>query len=126
MAGPNWKLEDDYKTVTVTFPTKPAVALKLSVSDVEEMLKNLGKFRAAMKPEIPKDYALGQKVTAIRDPAWKTEADLMSGGSLLHMRDPHFGWLHYMIPKEEAKKLVGYLQTQVETPPHAPKPSGIN
>ena len=29
MEGPNWKLDDDLRTVTVTFPTDPPVALKL-------------------------------------------------------------------------------------------------
>jgi len=38
MTGPNWNLDDDLQTITVTFPTDPPVALKLDSKGVEEML----------------------------------------------------------------------------------------
>jgi hypothetical protein len=117
MPGPHWKMDDDLKTVTVTFPTEPPVSLTLDVAAIEEMLKFLGIFRAGLAPEIPMWFALGQTVEAIPDPAWITEADAMLGNSLLHIRDPRYGWLHYMIPRAEARKLAGYLQMQVDTPP---------
>jgi hypothetical protein len=117
MTGPNWKLEDDYKTVTVTFPSVPNVALKLDAAGIEEMQKNLGTLRAAMKPEVSKTFALGQGVHAVPDPIWMTEPDVMLGNSLLHIRDPRFGWLHYLIPKNEARKLAEYLQNQADAPP---------
>ncbi len=116
MIGPNWKLEDDLKTVTVTFPTNPPVALKLNVSEVEDMLKNLGMFRSGMQPEAPKTFAMGQKVSAVPDPIWVTEPDLMLGNSLLHLRDPRFGWLHYLLPRDEARKLGNYLLQQADAP----------
>lgn len=117
MTGPNWKLNDDLKTVTLTFPTNPPVALRLDVSQVEDVLKNLGEFRASMAPEVPQTYAMGQKVGAVSNPAWVTEPDLMVGDSLLHIRDPRYGWLHYLIPREEARKLATFLQNQVEAEP---------
>ena len=120
MSGPNWKLEDDYKTVTVTFPTYPPVALQLDAAGVEDLLSNLGKFRGAMKPEIAPKFAMGQKVSAIPDPVWVTEPDAMHGHSLLHLRDPRFGWLHYLLPPHEAQKLGQLLQTQAASPPQAP------
>lgn len=116
MTGPNWKLENDYKTVTVTFPTNPPVALQLDANAVEDMLRNLGRFRGSMKPEVPSTYAMGQKVIATNNPTWVTEPDALLGNSLLHVRDPHYGWLHYLIPREESKKLATFLQRQVETP----------
>ena len=47
MNGLNWKLEDDLKTVTVTFLSDPPVALQLNTVEVDAMLKNLGDFRSA-------------------------------------------------------------------------------
>jgi hypothetical protein len=117
MTGPNWKLEDDYEHVTLTLPTEPPTAIVFSTETIQEMLQNVGEFRGHMKPEIPKTYALGQKVVAIPDPAWATEPDLLMGNTLLHVRDPRYGWLHYMIPREEVRKLVGYLQAQLDAPP---------
>jgi hypothetical protein len=118
MSGPNWKLDEDGKSVTLTFPTEPPVAFKLDHLQVDDLLRNLGIFRGSMKPEVPTEYALGQKVEAVPNPAWSTEPDLMMGDSLLHIRDPRFGWLHYLIPKGEAKKLAGFLQNQANAPPN--------
>jgi hypothetical protein len=126
MDGLNWNLEDDYQTVTVTFPTDPIVQLKLNVGDVENMLKELGRFRGFMKPEIAPQFPMGQKVEAVPDPAWVTEPDLLAGNSLLHLRDPRYGWLHYLLPREGAEKLAGFLQKQADAPPLGPSQSKPN
>jgi hypothetical protein len=104
MSGPNWKLEDS-QTLTITFPSPPPVAIQWKAPMVDEHLQTLGKLRAGMRPEIPKTFAPGQLVGAVSDPAWVTEPDAMLGRTLLHIRDPRFGWLHYLIPKEKARKL---------------------
>jgi hypothetical protein len=124
--GPNWHLDDDRKTVTITFPTNPPVALKLDARAVDDVLNNLGAFRAAMTPEVPRDHSLGQRVAAVPNPLWQTEPEMMLGDSLLHLRDPRFGWLDYMIPREEARKLAGFLLRQADNPPPAPRPSAAN
>ncbi|MDP3553080.1 hypothetical protein [Methylocystis sp.] len=116
MESPNWKLEDDLKTVTLTFPSSPPVALRLSTTDVDDLLRNLGLFRGAMKPEIADKFDLGQKVEAVPDPKWVTEPDILRGDSLLHIRDPRFGWLHYLLPKAEAEKLANYFLVQIALP----------
>ena len=121
MSGPNWNLDDDSKTVTVTFPTNPPVALKLDAANVEDLLKNLGDLRALMTPAVASDYAPGQLVGVIPDLKWMTEPEIMMGASLLHFRDPRYGWLHYLIPPEEARKLAGFLNAQVDTVPQVPR-----
>ncbi len=126
MDGLNWKLEDDLKTVTVTFPTNPPVALQLDAAGVDDLLLHLGEFRASMMPEFGRVFATGQKVGAVPDPVWATEPDMMQGHSLLHLRDPRFGWLHYLLPPHEAEKLGRILQTQVAIRPHSPPLSKAN
>lgn len=120
MAGPNWKLHDDLKTVTITFPTKPVVVLKIDTAELEKMLQALGQFRAMMQPEIEKRWPLGSMSQAIPDPAWATEPDQMYGASLLHLRDPRYGWLHYLLPPHEARKLGELLIAQADIPPPGP------
>lgn len=110
MVGPNWRLEDDFEHVILTFPTNPPTEITFTTQQLEDALKNLGIFRSNMKPEIAKTYAVGQVVKAVPNPAWVTEPDLLLGNSLLHIRDPRFGWLHYMIPRDEARKLGSALQ----------------
>jgi hypothetical protein len=120
MTGPNWKLEDDVKTVTLSLPTTPPAALQMDALGIDGLLENLGDFRALMQPEVPKTFPMGQMVDAIPDPAWVTEPDAMLGNTVLHIRDPRYGWLHYVIPREEARKLASVLQNQVDAPPPGP------
>ena len=117
MLGVNWKLEDDLKSVTISFPSKPPVGLRFNTAEVDETLKNLGEFRASMQPPIPANWSLDQKVEAIPDPAWYTEPEMMMGNSILHIRDPRFGWLHFLLPRENARKLGELLTRQAVTPP---------
>ncbi len=117
MNGPNWNLDDDLKTVTITFPSDPPVQLKLDSEQIDNLLVNLGEFRSHMEPPVSDDWALGQKLGALPDPRWAAEPDLMQGDSLLHLRDPRYGWLHYLIPRHEAAKLGDLLKKQSESPP---------
>jgi hypothetical protein len=118
VSGPNFKLNDDLRTITVTFLTTPLASMTLDVSEVEKFLKDLRHFRTLMHPEIPRQFAMGQKIDdAAADPNWATEPDALRGDSILHIRDPGFGWLHYLFPKKEARKLAKTLQVQVDAPP---------
>ena len=117
MTGPEWRLDGDRQTITVTFPTVPRVVLKLDAAQVDKMLENLGHLRAVMQPGHAPNFAPGQKVIGVRNPRWLAEPDMMQGDSLLHLRDPWFGWRHYLFPREEATKLACVLRNQVEAPP---------
>ena len=118
MPAPNWKLDDDFKTVTVMFPAEPPVSVKLDVGGVEEILSKLAEFRAHMKPGMAPDFARGQQVLAEQNLQWVAEADA-NGDTLLHIRDSGFGWLHFVVPKEEARRLAAALQAQVDAVPTA-------
>ncbi len=120
MNGPSWKLEDDLETVTITIPSSPPVVVKYKLAEIEDTLKNLGEFRAMMTPEVSHQFPMGQKVMALQNPAWVTEPDIMLGASLIHLRDPRFGWLHYLLPPDEARKLGGLLIAQADTVPPVP------
>lgn len=126
MSGPTWKLDDDKKHVTVEFPTSPPVALRIDVAMVEDMLRNLGEFRAQMEPAVPAQFAMGQKVGAVPDPVWVSEPDLLQGHSLIHLRDPRYGWMHYLLPPHEAAKLATFLSKQAELAAQQPDISKRN
>jgi hypothetical protein len=121
-AGSNWKLEDNQRHVTITFPTTPPAALQLDVAGIEDILTHLGDFRSVMWPEVTKiPPRRGDVVKAIPAPIWWTEPTAQ-GDTMLHIRDPRYGWLHYMIPREEARKLAAYIQNQVDAPRPVPIP----
>ena len=113
----NWNLDDSLETVTVTFPTNPPITLRLTTADVETVLTQLGMFRGLMKPPIQAEWQPGQKCEFLLDPKWMTEPEALSGDTLLHIRDPRYGWLHYAIPRETARVLQTALAVQVDAPP---------
>lgn len=115
MAEPNWKLDDDLQTVTVTFPSDPPVVLKLDASGVDSLLQGLGGLRSQMHPQPAPDFATGQQFVAVPDPSFVTETEEIRGASILHLRDTRFGWLHYVLAKEQARKLAVSLFLQSET-----------
>ena len=83
MSGPNWKLEDDRKSVTLSLPTEPPASIQLDAAGVEDALNKLGEFRAAMSPVIPVTYEMGQKIDAIVHPIWATETEVTLGDTVL-------------------------------------------
>ena len=115
---PDFELLQDRKTVRITFPGE--VVLDATTNEIDELIHGLGNLRGYMEPDHPATYALGQRVTAVPDPAWATEPDLMQGRSLLRLRDPRFGWLHFLFPQHEARNLGRMLQLQADQPPPGP------
>lgn len=118
-----WKLGEDRQTAALTLPANPPVTIEMNVVAVEDMMKILGSLRSAMLPEIPTALTPRQTVTAIKNPAWIAEPDTRTGDSILHVRDPRFGWFHYLIPRRHARKLGSLLQRQADAGLALPLPS---
>jgi hypothetical protein len=115
MTEPSWKLDDDLQTLTVTFPSDPPVVLRLNAAGVDSLLHGLGGLRMQMQPQPEPEFAAGQQFAAVTDPSLATEVADIEGNSIIHLRDPRFGWLHYMIRKEQARKLGVSLAMQGDT-----------
>jgi len=125
-SGVNWKLLPDLETVMVTFLTEPPLEVTLRFKDLEQHITSLGGFRALMKPEIPREFPLGQRVQVIPDPIWVSEPEMMRGDTLLHIRDPRYGWLHYMLTKSSTEKLAKILTNQLAARPPEQSPDKPN
>jgi hypothetical protein len=119
-----WLLDKDGCAVTLTLPTDPPVALRLKPSQIDEMLRNLGDFRASMAPAHDKAWQPGRRVVAEPDPCWLTEPGIMAGTRVLHLRDPRYGWLHYLLPRDAARDLGNSLVAQADRPPQGPSSGG--
>lgn len=111
-------LVDDRKTLL--YVDDPANPIRLAADQVDAMLKSVGLLRSAMLPEIPQVWASGTTVAAQRDPKFSVEADMLAGDALLHVRDPHFGWRHFIISKDKARELGEALIAQADAPSPAP------
>ena len=113
LAAPNWQLHSDKKSVTATFATNPPMSLSLDVAGIENLQKTLGELRGSMSPEVEKTLGQNETIAAVANPSWVVRPAPTKGDSLLHLRDPRYGWLHYLIPRAEAAKLLAFLQSQL-------------
>jgi hypothetical protein len=102
-------LSDDRKTLTITAPTKPVLAIRLPTEQLDDLIKNLGEQRARMRPPVTARTAGGQTARAMLSPAWSVRSEPLLQQPLLQIRDVRFGWLHYSIPIAEARKLSDAL-----------------
>ena len=116
MSGMDCRLEDDLTSVAVSFPTTPPLTLNLDANEVDSLLHKLGDLRARLVPEVEADWYPGGMLEVVCDPRLKAASELMEGNPLLHIRDPRFGWLHYMIPREDARRLGQYLIEHADAP----------
>ncbi|KAF3995968.1 hypothetical protein [Glaciimonas immobilis] len=124
MHGLRWKLDGDGKAATLFLPTDPPTAMRLTTAQIDEMVGVLGIFRATMEPSHTLEWPSGKKVVMEPFPRWFAERDALIGGTLLHLRDPRFGWLHYVFPPEAARELGQHLIAQADAPPQGPAESG--
>ena len=120
VAQVTWRLEDDHRHVVVTFQTTPPTSLKMDIDEVERVIADLGGLRAEMWPQVSKTYKLGQGIMddPVIDPSWATEPAVINRNfhAILHIRDPRFGWLHYALPRDEARNLSSLIQHQLDLP----------
>lgn len=104
-------------TVSFTIRLDSQSQRAINAQDVAALIEALGELRPSLQPPIPMDLPAGpRKVNAIPDPRWYVEPEMMEGNSLLNMRDPRFGWLHYVLPRNEARKLGELLIRQADSP----------
>jgi hypothetical protein len=115
----NWNVSEDHRSVILSVNATPTATY--DAVQVEGILAGLGQVRASMLPAYPDHYELGQpNIQAARDPGLATEL-ASDGHTLIHIRDPRYGWLHFAISREAAGKLAAVLQRQVDNPPRSPK-----
>jgi hypothetical protein len=120
MAKTNWKLSGHVDTVTVTFQADRLFDVELDAGDIDGLLKNLGELRAMMQPAHPLYFQKDQDTNFIVDPRWEWEHEPMLDQGVLRIRDPRFGWLHYVISGDTARKLAEILAYQTHLPPGPP------
>ena len=116
----NWRVSDDHRSVTLSVNATPTATF--DAAQVDGMLVGLGQVRASMLPPYPDHYELGQQIQAVRNPGLAAEL-ATDGHTLLHLRDPRYGWLHFAITREAAGKLAVVLQKQVDNPPGPSQPA---
>jgi hypothetical protein len=123
MSKTNWKLDGHVDTVTVTFQADPPFEVVLDAAEIDDLLRNLGGLRAMMEPAHLLNFKKDGDINFIVDPRWEYDQETMLDQPVLRIRDPRFGWLHYVITPDTAKKLAAMLSGE---PIPQPNPSSLN
>ena len=102
-----WKSAANSDTVTVTFQGDPPIKVELDVEEVDDVIRSLGEMRALMQPEHSIDAPVDSN--AVFNPRWVCEHEPVLAHSILRVRDPRYGWLHYVIPRDVGDDLAATL-----------------
>lgn len=113
---PAARLDPEARVMTLSLDGKPGDDVRLTAEQADRLVRTIGDARAKMQPPPQQNWAFGQTVSAIYDPRWTTEPDRSDGNTLLHIRDPRFGWLHYTVPRTTAQQLGTLLKKQAALP----------
>jgi hypothetical protein len=113
LTSPSWTFDEDRKWVTLKLSSDPHVSVKLDVTRLAQLQETLGAIREKIVPEVSRTLPQGDKIKSLANPFWVISSGEGAGDLLLHLRDPRYGWLHYLVPKSEGAKLLAFLQRQV-------------
>jgi hypothetical protein len=97
-----------------------ATVLFLEAAEVDLLINLLGNHRTRMREAVAERLPAQTGPTALYesvvDPILRVEPEVVLGGVLLHVRDPRFGWLHYVLERSRAAELAGALQKSANLP----------
>jgi hypothetical protein len=116
MDGPCFKLSEDRLSLLAGIP--PNIS-KLSAAVVDEMIDKLCYARQCMLPEVPANWSAGRQepITALRDLPLTLDAEALNGDPLLHIKHPHYGWLHFVFSRGVAEQIGAGLLSKSNAPP---------
>ena len=80
------------------------------VEHLTALMQVLGEIREQMTPAVPDEPP--QDIQFLHAPRYKTVLHDFSGGSPMLFRHPSLGWLPFLLPSLERKRIEEYLATQ--------------
>src|SRR5688572_29476614 len=75
------------------------------VEHIDALIHVLGEIRAEMTPAVP-DEPPQQEAGFLHAPRYHTALHPFSGGSLIQFRHPSLGWLPFLLPSVERRRIV--------------------
>jgi hypothetical protein len=82
------------------------------VEHLSALMQVLGQIREEMSPAVPDEPPQLQETHFLHAPRYRTVLHEFSGGSLIQFRHPSLGWLPFLLPSVERKKMVDCFSVQ--------------
>jgi hypothetical protein len=80
---------------------------------IDALMQLLGEIREEMTPAVPEEPPQ-QSVRFTHAPRYRTALHEFSGGSLIQFRHPSLGWLPFLLPSLERRRIVQVFSTHEE------------
>jgi hypothetical protein len=90
--------------------------MHLGANDVDTLIEQLGVFRAAMLPEVPRSVSRTRQYSIEVDPSWYAEAHPSSNAVVVFLRDTGIGWAGFAIPRCKAAEFCEELSNYANVP----------
>ena len=97
-----------------------------TVEHITALLRLLGEIREQMSPGVPETPPSLPLRPPEHAPRYRTVLHEFSGGSLIQFRHPSLGWLEFLLPSIERRRMAEHFATQesqwehMHPPPPAP------
>jgi hypothetical protein len=82
------------------------------VEHITALMQLLAEIREAMTPAVPDEPPQLQVGHFLHAPRYRTILHEFSGGTLIHLRHPALGWLPFLLPSFERKRIAESFATQ--------------
>jgi hypothetical protein len=83
-----------------------------SVEHITALMQVLGQIREEMTPAVPEEPPQLAQAQFLHAPRYRTVLHEFSGGSLIQFRHPSLGWLPFLLPSVERKRIVQFFSIQ--------------
>ncbi len=107
--------DEDRGGVLLHYPEPLPQLLRRTTKSVEQEIAGLGDLRANLVPAVPETWP-GGVCTCLRNPAYSVEMSALDE-VMIHVRDERFGWLHYVMSREQATQFAEMIVKVQAGPP---------
>jgi hypothetical protein len=76
---------------------------------IEEIIQELSDFRETLAPEVESYLPNGKRLFVTPEPVWEVSDEVREDGKVLLIRHPGLGWLGFIIPHDDCKRLAKKL-----------------
>ena len=82
------------------------------VEHLDALVQVLSEIRQQMTPAVPEEPPQLNETHFLHAPRYRTVLHEFSGGTLMQFRHPSLGWLPFLMPSFERRRITEYFHTQ--------------